>query len=167
MFFGENHNTDEIKYLKSVFKMTVGKPFIRELAQLKKLRLQIKEYDFFCEIYTVLGFIAKKELDQADRLIFRSHKATNTENEKVILNIWNAFESWAKKGFQGQIQDLPKELVDPIKEHYENTWNPLSADIIPLHLWHNPKGLPNHKEVYAHLFECKRKKTLEQGLFID
>jgi len=163
----EDHNSDDINYLKSVLKMIEGKPFIRSLARLKKLRLQLKEYDLFCEIYTALGFITKKEFDQADRLIFRIRRDSCSENEKVIMNIWNALESWAKKGFQGQIQDLPKEIINPLKEHYENTWNPLSADMIPLHLWHNPRGLPNHKEVYAHLFECKRKKTLEQGLFID
>lgn len=125
---------------------------------------------FYVKAYQILSALIKSDVDLAFhffdgmRYLCKSHSVSDNSSYSRTVKM---FESWSKKGFQGQIQDLPKELVDPIKEHYENTWNPLSADVIPLHLWNNPKGLPNHKEVYAHLFELKRNKSIEQGFDLD
>ncbi len=146
-----------------------GKPALKILHE-EFQNIDGVDKSFYVKSYMILSSLIKSDFDLATyyfdslRYLYRIHP---TLHISLYKNKIKMFESWAKKGFQGQIQDLPKEIINPLKEHYENTWNPLSADMIPLHLWHNPRGLPNHKEVYAHLFECKRKKTLEQGLFID
>ena len=160
-------NNEELCFLLAVINTSKGSSSISEFNYLTSIRSKSSEFDFYSRVYSILCALIKQDYDFVEfqvTNISSLFRKTKDSSKNLILKL---LQSWAKKGFQGQIQDLPKEIINPLKEHYENTWNPLSADMIPLHLWHNPRGLPNHKEVYAHLFECKRKKTLEQGLFID
>ena len=161
---------NEYDYILAIAKIISNQAAVSLLSSLYPLRLKSLEYDFYSRVYIILNSVGRRKFDFAETQI---HNLSNVKNklsdkETSIFNYtFRVLNTWSKKGFQGQIQDLPKELVDPIKEHYENTWNPLSADVIPLHLWNNPKGLPNHKEVYAHLFELKRNKSIEQGFDLN
>ena len=152
-------STERNKYNFAVYELLNGQSSISLLSLLYRLELH-SPTNFYIRVYQILGFIIKLDYDEADRMIGTFKRTPILKGGGITChetNIKNLLILWRERGFNKEISDLPEELVAPIRHHYENTWNPLSADLIPIHLWKKKEGIPNYKDAYAKLFAHKRR----------
>lgn len=159
---------EEILLSKAAENLLNSKSGLHYLSKIESLYHANYRFKFYINIYTALSAVVNDDLDFADTIVtqlVRNRKKYSQENQfNITINL---FKEWRETGFIVETSDLPAEVVEPVKYHYENTWNPLSPDLIPLHLWRKKEGIPNYKDAYAHLFACKRKLAQQQGFSLD